>query len=51
MMEMSIREFLKKIAEMIFTLVVVAFFIVFFAIVVMLMFNAIAWWASYLGFV
>lgn len=51
MREMSIREFLKKIAEMIFTLVVVAFFITFFAVIFMLMINAIAWWANYLGFV
>lgn len=48
---MNIRETLKKITEMTFSLVVAAFFIVFFAIVFMLILNAIAWWASYLGFV
>lgn len=41
-MDMSLKEFLRKIAEMMFTLIVVAFFIVFFAIVFMLMINGIA---------
>lgn len=50
-MDMSLKEFLRKIAEMMFTLIVVAFFIVFFAIVLMLMINGIAWWANYLGFI
>lgn len=50
-MDMSLKEFFKKIAEMMFTLIVVAFFIVFFAIVFMLMINGIAWWANYLGFI
>jgi len=50
-MDMSFKEFFKKIAEMMFTLIVVAFFIVFFAIVFMLMINGITWWANYLDFI